>query len=756
MKTCLDNRERTNRRSEPFSSLVIDRDEIDAFDEEKRIHRQVPLFSEAFLLRYRSAIVALVYMILTVALTYPLVFHLNDHLIGRGTADVWLFPWNNFIFKERILSGKDPYFTDRIFHPIGSSLLLHTNTEVNSVIGLILSPFLSELGQMNVGLLLSGFLSALGTYLLTLRLTGSFAGALFAGIAFAFCPFRITRYFGHINFALTQTLPFALWAFLRMAETKKFRYAFLTGLFFALTYYSNQYYMMFLIISFVFMTAYGLCRIPSWRTPQFFKNLCMSGFVAGILLSQVAWHFVQDKRDKVIAQHSDGGGLAAKGSADLGDYFIAGPMAGNAAKIYGTKYAGPHYKVTTGFITLALAIGGLAFAIRQRNQPSILVGLLGILFLLITLGPFVDIGNYRLPLPYAVLMKIPYMNHVRLPYRAAPMVALSFAVMAGFGISILIRFRKRWRNGIVAFLFCALLFELSQVPLKLSKFDVPEVYYRIQTMADGTMLTLPFDNNVANAAHQMKYQIVHQKDLLNGRIARATPVRSQEAYLRRIPIARSFESVTRTRGRKEILQNVDHDRKAAPAFRQFFNVRYLAIHDRYAASPDVQQYVSAVFPDAHLLYEKRDVRVYELPAIPAPEEIKPDHKSLQFYLFSGWRPRPRKFAVCVESVGKLLLPDIAANQTLTIEMRIRSRNPAMKDGKALIKLKEKILTEVPLKEKFERVKLSIRGQEILNGRRLLKIELVDSAGRLLEFNDNLSAKLELDLIRLRKIVDSVN
>ncbi len=709
------------------------------------------MFSEDFMRRYRPAIVALVYLVLTVALTYPLVFHLNDHVIGNGTADVWQFPWNNFIFRERILSGKDPYFTDRIFYPVGTSLLLHTNTEVNSVLGLALSPFLSELGQMNVGLLLSGFLSALGTYLLTKRLTGSFAGALFAGIAFAFCPFRITRYFGHINFALTQIIPFGLWAFLRMADTQKLRYALLTGLFFALAYYSNQYYMMFLIISFAFMTAYGLWRIPSWRSARFFKNLCISGLIAGILLAQVGWHFVQDKRDKVIAQHAAGGGLAALGSAYLSDYFIAGPMAGLATSIYGFKYAGPHYKVTTGFVTLALAVAGLIFAIRQRNQPLILMGLLGILFLLITLGPFVDVGNCRVPMPYAILMKIPYMNHVRLPYRAAPMVALAFAVMSGFGISLLFRSRQSLRTGVIGFLFCALVFEISQVPLKLTEFKVPEVYYKIQTMADGTMLTLPFENNVANAAHQMKYQIVHKKDLLNGRTARATPLREQQAYLQRIPIAQSFEAFTRTHGKKGILQNVDDDREAAPFFRQFFKVRYLAIHDKYAMLPEVQQYVSTVFPDAHLLYEKQDAKVYELPEIPAPEEIIPDDKSLRLYLFSGWKPGHRKFAVCLQNEAKLLLPNVASNQTLTLEIQLRSRDSiALREGRAFIKLKNKILAEVPLKKKFERVKLSIPGKDILNGRRLLKIELVNSKGHLLEFNDIRTAKLELDLLRFRR------
>ena len=706
------------------------------------------MFAENLIHRHRTAVAAAVYFVLTVALTYPLVFHLQDHLIGTGTADVWQFPWNNFIFRERVLAGKDPYFTDRIYHPVGTSLLLHTNTEINSVLGLVLHPVLSEVGQMNVGLLLSGFLSALGTYLLTYRLTGFFVGALFAGIAFAFCPFRITRYFGHINFALTQAIPFALWAFLRMGETHKFRYALLTGLFFAIAYYSNQYYMMFLIISFAFLTVYGLWKIPSFRTAKFIKNLVFSGLIAGVLLAQVGWHFLQDRRDKVIAEHNAGGGLAAKGSAYLSDYFIPGPMSGVAYKIYGIKYNGPHYKTTTGLITILLAFAGLIAAIRQKNQPLVAIGLLGVLFLLITLGPWVDVGNFRVPLPYRLLMEIPYMNHVRLPYRAAPMVALGFAVMAGFAVSLLNRPGMRWRPVIVTALFCALIFELTQAPLKLSKFNVPEVFQRMEKMEAGSILTLPLENNVANAAHQMKYQLVHKKDLLNGRTARATPLRRQQAYIQRIPVVQSFEGITRTHGRMGMLKHLEEDQEAASAFRQFFNVRYLAIHDRYAPREDVKKYVSSVFPDAKILYDGPTLRVYQLPKIQEHEMLPDD--ALPFFLFSGWKPKPRKIAIGLENQVKMVLPHVERNQTLSMDMQIRSRDEgALNGGKAIIKMKDDVLMEVPLKKKFEKIQLSIPGKEVLDKRSLLKIELVGPENRLLDFYDSVTPKLELQLLRVR-------
>jgi hypothetical protein len=657
---------------------------------------------------------------------------------------------NNFVFRERILAGKDPYFTDRIFHPVGTSLLLHTNTEIDSVLGLILSPVLNEVGQMNVGLLLSGFLTAIGTYLLTLRLTGSFAGALFAGIAFAFCPFRITRYFAHINFALTQMIPFSLWAFFRMADTGKIRYGILTGLFFALTYYSNQYYMMFLIISFTFMLVYGFLKIPEWREKAFLKSLCMSGVVAAVLLAQIGWHFIQDRKDKVIAPHSGQEGIAVMGSAHLSDYVIPGPMAGLAGEILRDRYEGPHSKTTTGILTLLLATAGMVIAIKERKHALILMGLLGVLFLLITLGPYYSVGNFLIPLPYLIIRAVPYMNHVRLPYRAAPMVALAFSVMAGFGISFLTRSKRPWLHGLVALLFCALIFELWQVPLTVKKFYVPEVYYRIQKMENGSMLTLPFYNNVANAAHQMKYQIVHKKDLLNGRTARSTPLILQQSYLETIPIARSFDIVTRRRNKKGILNDVEVDSKVAGTFRQFFNVRYLAIHDRFTVEEDVKKYVATVFPDANLLSEEPGVRVYELPKLNEPRVIVPDKWSLRFFLFSGWKRGFKKVAIGLENEEKLVLPTIDKNQKLFMIMRIRSRKPMVSDMTALFKIRDKTIAELPLAKKYMRISLSISGTQIVEGRNLLRIELVDSRSQMLEFKGDSTAKFDLQIVRVSK------
>jgi len=701
----------------------------------------------------RPAAVAFIFLILTLLMSYPLIFNLSDHVIGTGTADTWQFPWNNYVFRESILHGKDPYYTDKIYNPEGASLLLHTNTEFDSVLGLILSPFFNEIAQLNIGILLSTFLSAIGTYLLTKRLTGSTAGGLFAGIAFAFCPFRTTRFFGHINFALTQTLPFALLVFIRLAETHLLRYAILMGVLFALTYYCNQYYAVYLVIAFSFMLAYGIWRIASWQTSKLLRNLSVSGISAFLLLSPIAWHFYLDRQEKVIEEHKGEESLAVEEAIQPQDFVKSGPINGLAERIWGTDYlSGPHGKVTTGWIVLILAITGTAFSFKQKSQNILLLALTGILFLSITLGPHVSIGGFNVPLPYFVLMKIPYINHVRLPYRAAAMVALLFAVPAGYAVSLLSESKLRWKNLILLFLFIGVLFEMMDIPLYLSRFHPPKIYYAMRNMEDGVLLILPF-HITANASHQMKFQMIHRKALLNGRIARPTPLRAQQAYLNRIPVARTFTAITKRMGKKQLLvdRNIKKDKADALAFRQFFNVRYLALHDRFCDKKEILDYIAAIFPDARPLAVEPGVRVFELPPVRSPLIQIAKGRKILFFLYSGWKPKGGAKALCLENEAKLLLPQINENQTLTLAMNVMSDNPlVLGRGKAIFKVDSKPVGEIALGEQFQRVQLSIPGRLLLEGHRLMKIELVDlSNGNLLSFPELRTTKMELRFVILK-------
>lgn len=244
----------------------------------------------------RPAFAVLALFLLTILYSYPAIFHLSNYLIG-GTTDSWQFPWNSFIFREQIAHFSDPYFTDYIYYPVGTSLLLHSYTEFNGFVSVLLSPLCGIIAAHNVAVMLSTFLSGIGTYLLARRITNHSVASLFAAVAFAFSPFRMISILGHVNFALTQWIPFSIWAFLRMGEEPRTRNSFLTALMVALTCYSNYYYGIFLAVAFCLILLFGTWRFPRWRSPKLLTHLLLAGFFTAILLAPIELRVYRDYRE---------------------------------------------------------------------------------------------------------------------------------------------------------------------------------------------------------------------------------------------------------------------------------------------------------------------------------------------------------------------------------------------------------------------------------------------------------------------------
>ncbi len=63
----------------------------------------------------------LVYILLSLSMTWPLVLHLNTHLAGR-TTDIFNVYWGHWWVREALSSGQNPYLTDLLLYPVGFDL----------------------------------------------------------------------------------------------------------------------------------------------------------------------------------------------------------------------------------------------------------------------------------------------------------------------------------------------------------------------------------------------------------------------------------------------------------------------------------------------------------------------------------------------------------------------------------------------------------------------------------------------------------
>src|SRR5688572_9995244 len=108
----------------------------------------------------------LLFAALSVFMTWPLASQLNTHLPGHMGDNV-VFLWNFWLLRQAL---EDPgvafLTTDAVFHPVGTSLILHTHSLLNALPGATLFSSLAPVAALNLTVLIAGALNGFSTYLL--------------------------------------------------------------------------------------------------------------------------------------------------------------------------------------------------------------------------------------------------------------------------------------------------------------------------------------------------------------------------------------------------------------------------------------------------------------------------------------------------------------------------------------------------------------------------------------------------------------
>src|SRR5438552_1698627 len=159
--------------------------------------------------RYETPLVLLLYVILTIAMTYPAVFFLRTKVPG-GPEDNFHFLWELWYVAHALFDlHRSPFFDPDVFVPFGFSLLRNQDLSPGTV--LLFSPlthFFGEVFTYNFLILVSFPLTALGAYLLARELWSNRAAAVLAGIIIGFCPYRFAHSGGHLSIVSTEWIPF--------------------------------------------------------------------------------------------------------------------------------------------------------------------------------------------------------------------------------------------------------------------------------------------------------------------------------------------------------------------------------------------------------------------------------------------------------------------------------------------------------------------------------------------------------------------
>lgn len=486
----------------------------------------------------RHLAVAMIFILLTALLTYPLAFHLADAVEDGQDAllNVWIMAWDIHALAT------DPLhlFDANIFHPYRNTLAY---SETNLSQALLAAPVALLSGNpvlgYNLALFLTFVLSGWGMYLLAGYLTGSAWGGLAAGVIYAFNAYRLSN-FAQIQLLSLHWLPFALYELTLILEPRRqtqpckpaqsprgdLRHTALLCVFLILQALASFYYAIFTALAMgLYLTCY-LALNRSALNRAILLHLALAGLVAMLVVLPFAWPYFQVERElgfrRTLAESEPfSASLKQYLEALPNNIFYGRPLAPANPVIIGGY---PLDALFPGLLALSLAAYG-AWAVRQRGHDLLFYPLLVLASFILSLGPALYLDprhriDLPIPLPYAWFYAvIPGFQALRAPVRFAALVFFGLAVLAGMGMARIERLaakvasissRRVWAGlGPFALTFllvleCLTLPAANIYPVPVGD-TVPPVYRWLAQQAPTTIIELPLGGHDASVTLRYQY-----------------------------------------------------------------------------------------------------------------------------------------------------------------------------------------------------------------------------------------------------------
>jgi hypothetical protein len=296
----------------------------------------------------------------TIILTWPVAIHFNDGLADLWDAKFcgWVLHWDyHQLFRDPL-----HLFDANIFYPARDTLAFSENLLGVAVFGFpLLAAGLSTLAVYNLIFLLGMFLSALAAWALARRVTGNGVASLFAGLVYAFLPWRISQ-IPHLQFQWGAFLPLTLLFLLEYLEGGRRRDQVLFGVFLAWNAASNVHYAIFSVFLVGAVALYEALVRPRPETNSRIRGALAASAAAALLVLPLFAPYASASR---LYDMERADGEIAFFSGRLTDFLSAGWQ----NKLYGgatQKWEHPEGDFFPGLVPLILAAVALA---RARRAP---------------------------------------------------------------------------------------------------------------------------------------------------------------------------------------------------------------------------------------------------------------------------------------------------------------------------------------------------------------------------------------------------
>ncbi len=483
-------------------------------------------------------LVLLLFVVVTLAFTWPLPARLNTHFAGDN-IDVWINMWVNWWTRKAIDEGLPLYETDYLLYPHGAPLYFHSFSHTNTVLWLFLAPWTAALTAYNVTILLGFVGLACGISLLARELTGSGAAGVVAGLAAAFAPYHVWES-AHPTLFSTQYIPLLVWALVTLFRRPAWWRGLLVGIFAGLTAFTGWHQPLYAaVIAGPYLVWALLLRRPR-PDGQVWWGLLVAVLVGGLLVGPALVPLVREQIGGGYASADPDWVFNTDVLAWLTPSFLH-PLWGDAVRPAYERFAAPNRPAFVGFVVLALALVGM---IRSAKRHPWLVAAT-LLALVLALGTRLQVGG-RVLLPHLPWYD-PLIGFVRAPVRLNLVLGQCLALLAAFGVAGLLGGRAGWRRPALATVVAAgVLFEFVVWPFPTTEVTAPAFYVELaQEPEDFALVEAPRDRQ--SDKFYMYWQTIHGKPLVNGHISRA-PATAFD-FIEGNAITRAFAHRERLRGR---------------------------------------------------------------------------------------------------------------------------------------------------------------------------------------------------------------
>jgi hypothetical protein len=241
----------------------------------------------------------LAYVAITIVMTWPLVTRLGTEIawdMGDPVFNCWVMMWTGGQVLATLgghFNALHEFWNGNIFHPSPLAVAYSEHLTPQMLQAL---PLYAVTGNIVLGynlVFLSTFvLSGFATYLLVRDLTGQRLAAFFAGLAFAFAPYRLSQT-SHLQVLSTYWMPLALFALRRYFATRRPRALAGAGAALALQNLSCGYYLLFFS---PFAAAYCLYEMAQRRLLADVRHWASLAIVAAAV-ALVTWPFLSPYLD---------------------------------------------------------------------------------------------------------------------------------------------------------------------------------------------------------------------------------------------------------------------------------------------------------------------------------------------------------------------------------------------------------------------------------------------------------------------------